>query len=261
MTPFIGITTNEIVQASPSGGPRTITMLPHPFLALATDHGGCPVLISSRTAAADVPRLVEMLDGLILIGGPDVDPASYGQDKKVEYLDSIQGFGTRFRRSASNRPNRQRDDFEIALYREARARQIPVLGICRGLQIINVAEGGTLHQELPDTTLRHYFEDDGWVSHHEITIEAGTVAHELLGTSTYYTSSLHHQGIDQLAPGLRASAVAPDGLIEIIEARDPGGFVFATHGHIELTRNNLPRYERVLEAFVQHARKRRHKRS
>jgi putative glutamine amidotransferase len=258
MNPIIGIMTNEIVQISPSGGPRTITMLQEPFLALATDRGACPLLVSCRTEPADARGLAELLDGLILIGGQDVDPASYGQESKVEYLESVRGFGSRYRRAASNRPDRRRDDVEIALYRAARDRGIPVLGICRGLQIINVAEGGTLHQELPESNTHHYFEEDGWINHHEIAIERGSLTHHLLGTEVYYTSSLHHQGIDDLAPSLRASGGVEG--VEIIEGIAPRGFVFATHGHLELTRANLRRYENVLDAFMSHAREARRKR-
>lgn len=252
--PLIGITASEQSLPSPSGGPRPVALVPVAFLALATDHGGCPLVIPGRAGLEDAPGLARILDGLILTGGQDVDPASYGQAPKVEYLESVRGHGAPFRRAAGSRPDRRRDELEISLYRACRELCVPVLGICRGLQIINVAEGGTLHQELPATATRHHFDEDGWVNHHEIEVEPGTLARKLLDVDRYYTSSMHHQGVDRLGTGLRASAHAPDGMVEMIESADPRRFVMATHGHLELTRANLPRYEAILRAFMDRAR-------
>jgi len=231
-----------------------VTLLSQAFTALAVDHGGCPLPLYTHVDLEDIPQLVRCLDGIILIGGQDIDPALYGQTLEVEYSDAVRGFGSRFRRPASGRPDRRRDDMEIALYRAAVEHGMPVLGICRGLQIINVAEGGTLYQELPETNTRHHFEEDGFINHHEVSIEKDSLAYRLLETELYYTSSLHHQGIDRLGQGLRVSGRAPDGAPEIIESTDPGRWVIAVHGHMELTRVNLWRYENILAAFMARAR-------
>jgi putative glutamine amidotransferase len=151
--------------------------------------------------------LLDRVDGLMVIGGADLDPAGYGQDAS-EHTESTYP---------------ERDEFELALTRAALERGVPFLGICRGMQLLNVALGGTLHQ--------HLVGDDGVPSHrriigtfdgteHEIDLEPGSLAERALGGPTHEARCHHHQAVDRLGDGLVVSGRARDGVIEAIELPD-----------------------------------------
>ncbi len=198
MKPLIGIT------AIPRDGVSDIAKTPHAtlnesFAALCEDAGGTPVVL---TAVEYVEALVERLDGLVLSGGGDVEPRHYGAElhPQTSWLDE------------------RRDAFELALVRAARAHGVPLLGVCRGMQVMNVALGGTLVQHLPDMTeLAHYVPDRWDASAHEVEIAPDSRLRSLLGAEPIEVNSVHHQAIERLAPGLRAVAWAPDRVIEAIE--------------------------------------------
>ncbi|MBS1888601.1 MAG: gamma-glutamyl-gamma-aminobutyrate hydrolase family protein [Actinobacteria bacterium] len=165
--------------------------------------GGLPVgLVPEALAAADVEALVARIDALLLIGGADLDPATYGQvateRTEATYL--------------------ERDEFELALVRTAFAHDLPVLGICRGLQIMNVATGGTLHQHLIDAGFGEHRPLPGSLGErtfHDVSVEADS----LLGApGTLTVNSHHHQGVDRVGDGGRVVARSvPDGVVEAIE--------------------------------------------
>ncbi|MEI6790773.1 MAG: gamma-glutamyl-gamma-aminobutyrate hydrolase family protein, partial [Myxococcaceae bacterium] len=225
--PLIGITTVQAFVKKP------VIMLNQSYIDLIADLGGLPVLLTED------PEVVKYLDGLLIIGGQDIDPELYGEKQQVVYQD------------LSNAPNRRRDDFEIALYQAAKVKKIPVLGICRGLQLINVAEGGTLYQDLPKTCkVRHEAGPDGHSHGHFIKIDPQSKTYDLMQTENYPSSSLHHQGIKDLGKNLRAAAFAEDGLIEIIEWAGENQWVMAVQGHLEQTRQNYPRYDRLVTEFL-----------
>ena len=253
MQPLIGVVAAERALPTPTGGTQRAAVVGSAILSVLTEHGACPLLLSPSAGRDAAARLIELVDGLLLPGGRDLDPSSYGQPARVEYLESVKGCGTAYRRAASERPDRELDAFEIALYRAARARNLPVLGICRGMQLINVAEGGTLHQELSEAEVRHALGEDGFVHHHELWVEPDSLAQRCLDTTRYFTSSLHHQSVAELGQGLSASARAPDGTVEMLEAVAPDSFVLGIQGHVELTRTNLPRFEGAFARFVAHA--------
>lgn len=247
--PIIGVTTSETTLEL-----KPITKLNSAYVELVSSHNGIPLLLTQRTPLEHVEQLVSRLDGLILIGGQDIDPAIWGAAPEVEYRENLSGTGIRYCRPVDYTPSRRRDDFEIALYHAAKERCIPIFGICRGLQIINVAEGGSLHQELPEpTTIRHYTENDEWTQHHMIHIDPNTKVGTWMQREQYFTSSIHHQGIDRLGDNLRVSARAEDGVIEIIENLHDERFIVGVHGHIEQTRPNLPLYDILLGIFFDQA--------
>src|SRR5437879_5669909 len=164
---LIGITTSNTIVASQNVCARPVTLVNQAYVDLAPSFGATPLLLSSQTALEHVEYLVSVLDGLILIGGQDIDPELYDQRLKVEYSADIHGSGRPYLRPIDYQPSIKRDRFEIALYQKAKARQIPILGICRGLQLINVAENGTLYQELPEPKIiNHERGEDGWIHHH-----------------------------------------------------------------------------------------------
>jgi putative glutamine amidotransferase len=167
----------------------------------------------------DIGLLLGRLDGLVLSGGPDLAPAAYGAEPHRELGSTEPGL----------------DAFEYAMAREAVRLELPILGICRGAQALNVARGGTLHQHLPDLVgdvIARRQTVDGRVPTHPVTIRPGSRLAAVLGTTRLSVNSFHHQAVDRLGTGLRACAWAPDGTIEAIE--DPEqAFVVAVQWHAE----------------------------
>ncbi|MES2503468.1 MAG: gamma-glutamyl-gamma-aminobutyrate hydrolase family protein [Myxococcota bacterium] len=244
--PVVGITT---VQTSINSGDfhKPVVLVNQAYVNLVADFGAIPVLVTENEA------IVERLDALLIIGGQDMDPAFWHAKQEVDYQ-AIPGVGKRFCRPLDYAPNRKRDQFELALYQAAKSKKIPIFGICRGLQLINIAEGGTLHQELPESNIQHETGPDGTTQCHFINIDPNSYAHELMQVTSYTMSSRHHQGIDRLAKNLKATAWSEDGLIEMIEQVDSENWMMAVQGHIETTRVNFPLYDRLMEAFIERAR-------
>jgi putative glutamine amidotransferase len=169
------------------------------------------------TRDANVEGIIEHLDGLVLSGGADLDPALYGQEPE-ENLQSLEP---------------DRDEWEMALLQAARDRDIPVLAICRGFQLVNVAFGGTLiqHVELDQGSGHPQWDVDGHTATHEVNVEPNTVAASLF-PSSWSVNSLHHQTVENVGEGLTVSASAPDGVVEALET--PEGNLLAVQWHPEL---------------------------
>ncbi|MDP9885941.1 putative glutamine amidotransferase [Sinomonas atrocyanea] len=166
----------------------------------------------------------EDFDGVVVMGGGDVDPALYGGDGAHPTIDAV---------------DRAADDAETRLVRGALADARPVLGICRGLQLVNVALGGTLHEDLPGTAAggvpgmhRNHADPTGPMVLHDVEIEPGTRLAGMLGDRARVVSG-HHQAAAVLGEGLRVAATAPDGVIEAIEATDPEVWLVAVQWHPE----------------------------
>jgi putative glutamine amidotransferase len=176
--------------------------------------GGLPVEL---TRDADVDAMVDRLDGLILSGGADLDPALYGQEAQAD-LGLVES---------------ERDEWEFALFAAARERELPILAICRGFQLVNVAFGGSLvqHVELDDGAGHPQWEVDGHTATHEVHVEPNTVAASLF-SSTWAVNSLHHQIVERVGDGLTVSAMATDGVVEGLET--PEGDLLAVQWHPEL---------------------------
>jgi putative glutamine amidotransferase len=156
------------------------------------------------------PATLDGVDGLCLAGGADVDPALYGEARRPE----------------TEAPDTDRDRLESALLRDALDRDLPVLAICRGLQLLNAALGGTLHQHIEGHNHRKLRDA------HEIHIAPGSRLERILGTQTYVVNSRHHQAAGRIAPGLLLLATAPDGVVEALEV--PGKrFALAVQWHPE----------------------------
>lgn len=236
--PVIGITTVQEFLCRP------VIQVNQSYIDMISDLGGIPVLVTR-----DV-QVMESLHGLLIIGGQDVDPELYGQEQQVIY-GAEPRLAKPYYRPADYAPNRIRDEFEMSLYQAAKSNGIPVFGICRGLQLINVAEGGTLYQEVPQGQVLHESGPDGYSQGHFIRIDLNSQAYDLMQTEHYVSSTLHHQGIDRLGENLKAVAWSQDDLIEMIEYIDQSHWVMAVQGHPERTRVNYPLYDRLIEAFIQ----------
>lgn len=196
--------------------------------------GGIPVLLPPQPVDGDIAeRVLDGLDGLVITGGRDVVPASYGQDPHPAT-------------DKADDDNRRRDEFEFALVQRAMRRGMPVLGICRGAQVLNVALGGTLHQHLPDV-IGHTRHQQGNAVFGTSTVRtvAGTRLAGLIGESSD-AQCYHHQAIDALGDGLVVSAQDEDGVIEAVEL--PDTWVLAVQWHPEERLDDLRLFAGVVEA-------------
>jgi putative glutamine amidotransferase len=169
------------------------------------DSVGCaPVLLPLLPGGE---RIIGQLDGLLVPGGPDLDPALYG--------------GTPHRKTRGGSP--VTDAAELALVENALSAGLPILAICRGMQVLNVLRGGTLHQHLPEITGNDAHRPESGAStlgRHRLDLEPGSRVAEIFGDDIPETSCHHHQAINQVGAGLAATAWAPDGVIEVVEATD-----------------------------------------
>jgi putative glutamine amidotransferase len=201
--PVIGIC--AALERARWGAWETLVLLsPRNYSLAVQREGAIALMLSPDDAVADDPeQLLDMLDGLILAGGSDVDPASYGAEPHPETR------GT----------NAERDRFELALARAALERDMPVLGICRGMQMLNVACGGTLVQHIADLqTHRH---TPGEFCDHEVALDPESLAARAAGSERVAVKSHHHQGVDRLGTGLDVTGRNPaDDLVEAIEHPD-----------------------------------------
>jgi putative glutamine amidotransferase len=186
-----------------------VALLPRNYIDAAHRAGGLAVLLPPDAALADQPdQILDLIDGLMLAGGADIDPAVYGAERHAETVDTVP----------------DRDRFEVALARGALARDLPVLGICRGMQLLNVARGGTLRQHLPDEVGHHDHRRtpgtfDG--ADHDVRLAEGSLAARCAGELVHATKSHHHQGVRRIGDGLEVTGWAVmDDLPEALEVPD-----------------------------------------
>ncbi len=206
---LIGVTTSELraagqVRRRRHGEPARVEMaLGLPYLRAIERAGGLPVVLPPLSLDRISP-LLDRLSGVLLSGGPDLDPAAYGRTSHPEL----------------GRTEPQLDAFEVQLAREADARGLPILGICRGAQALNVARGGTLHQHIPELTdgsIAHRQREPGTQVTHDVRIASRSTLATVIGSRRAAVNSFHHQSVDRLGDGLRAVAWADDGIVEGIE--------------------------------------------
>jgi gamma-glutamyl-gamma-aminobutyrate hydrolase PuuD len=182
--------------------------------------GGVPVILSPLMGAPVAGRALAGVDGLLLTGGEDLDPAWYGAEPSP----------------LISPPSRERDVFELALFAMARQVELPILGICRGIQLVNVALGGSLYQDLPTERpgpTEHNRPVDRATRSHPVRLRPGSRAAEALGTTELTVNSFHHQGLRELAPGLVATGWSEDGLIEAAEGALDDAWLLAVQWHPE----------------------------
>jgi len=199
--PIIGLTT-YLEQAQTGVWDVQASFLPKVYFEAVNKAGGIAVLLPPQPVDAEIAgRVLDGLDGLIITGGKDVDPARYGQDPHAE----------------TDEPRRDRDAWEDALLTAAIERGLPFLGICRGAQLLNVALGGTLHQHLPDVVgSSRYSLGSGTFADNDVSVDAGSTVASLVG-DTVVGKSYHHQAIDEVAEGLVVTARSDDGTIQAVE--------------------------------------------
>ncbi len=226
--PVVALTSNAATVSWTIWRDMPTTVLAWSYVAKVVEAGGSPMLLPPIPEAAH--DVVSRADALLLTGGADIDPSRYGAVRDPHTLP----------------PDRARDRTELAALEAAQRRGIPVLGICRGMQLLAVARGGTLRQDLPT----HRPAVPGRFEKHHVRIEAGTRLAAALGVSTVLYCH-HHQGVDRLRTGLVATAWAEDGELEAIE--DPASpFVVGVQAHPE----EGPDTAGLFTAFVEAARQR-----
>ncbi len=239
--PIIGIPTQTLqsIEVIPEGLPLSWVMNHRYYVAVAAV-GGAPFMIPLLEDEEALRALYERLDALFIAGGVDVDPASYGED----------------RHDLCGRTDPSRDRVELLFARWALRDGKPILGVCRGMQVINVALGGTLVQDCgefhPGAIKHDYFPGGGYERDflaHSVVLEENTRLREAMGAREVQVNSMHHQGVRRLGEGLVPSALAPDGLVEALEVADER-FVVGVQWHPEMLIDNDPATRRLFEAFI-----------
>lgn len=248
--PIIGVTSNLDSITALSNNNDEFIFIRANYVQVILEHGGIPLIINSRISGDDAASIVERLDGMLFIGGQDIDPSFYGEERMINYCPKIIGSGSPYERPARDKPNPERDTFEIALYTAAKKSKVPILGICRGYQLINVAEGGSLYQEIPMEGVLHTILPNETIPNHDLIITDGSHAHKIFGSTAIMTCSIHHQGIKNLGSDLIASGFATDGLIEIVEGKDPEHFLIGVQGHPERVYKDFTEHNYLFEAFI-----------
>ena len=230
--PLIGITTRN---GKDSDGHPTVAIM-HSYVNAVLGAGGVPVPIPSILPEEDLRQLYAQLDGVLFSGGGDISLEHFpGSDHPR--IDTVDDW---------------RDATEISLMRTAVQDRKPLLGICRGAQVMNVALGGTLYTHIPDQ-LKGALDHD-YPGHlrktivHPVNVDETSRAAEIFGETLLHVNSLHHQGLKDIAPGLRVAGQAPDGLVEVVELPDHP-YAVAVQWHPEWL-TDQPAMQRLFKSFV-----------
>lgn len=230
--PLVGITVG--------GGRAGFHAVREDYVRSLEQAGAVPVLLAPL-APAGAPALLDRLDALLLSGGGDLDPALYGRPPHPKL----------------GRVDRRRDEFELALAREALARDLPLLAICRGLQVLNVATGGSLLQDIPselEGASRHDAAGPRWKRSHDVELSPHACLRTILGRDTVAVNSFHHQAIDRLGEGLAVAARCPaDGVIEAVEERSRR-FALAVQWHPESFWNRRDSFQVLFDSLARSCR-------
>lgn len=245
--PVIGITSRTIFH-SENGRPYNRFGVAVPYTQAVEAAGGVPLILPLTEDRNTLTALLDLIDGLLLSGGHDVDPSCYGAEPhpKLGRVDPL------------------RDRSESFLTARAIERDCPVLGICRGLQLLNVVAGGTLLQDIEaekeGETILHYQDFTYESPSHSVRVLPGTLLHRIVRDERVRVNSYHHQAVRDVAPGMRVAAMAPDHVVEAIESTGHS-FVLAVQWHPEILHGNadfnLALFRALVEAAGAHAALRR----
>ncbi len=232
MRPTIGITCSHDDKTDR-------TFLPQAYAKAVEQAGGVPILLPQVMAADCLGQLVHILDGILFSGGVDVDPVHFGEEP-LPALGEI---------------SPERDSFELALARQALDADLAVFAICRGIQVLNIAAGGTIYQDLRtqlDKALKHSQDAPRWYATHKVTVKGGTFLARALQAREVRVNSFHHQAVNRVAPGFRLSATAPDGVIEAIESENHK-YVVGVQWHPEGMWEKDTQMLKLFKSFIQAA--------
>lgn len=244
MKPLIGVTPDFNAGDRKEWGSREATFfLRARYIRAIEDLGGVPVILPLAEDHADRRRLLEGVDGLLLTGsGPDLAPSLYGERRRYKF--SVM--------------SRRRADFELGVAQMAAAARLPVLGICGGMQAINVAFGGSLFQDIAsqvDSPLPHRQKAPATELSHAVAVAPKSLLRRILGQARIRVNSSHHQSVKLVAPSLVASAVASDGIIEAIES-PTHRFLLGVQWHPEFLYDRYVFHRKLFQALLRAARTR-----
>ncbi|MBE7065619.1 MAG: gamma-glutamyl-gamma-aminobutyrate hydrolase family protein [Ruminococcaceae bacterium] len=201
--------------------------------------GGVPVPLCYDENNTELPEIVELLNGILFSGGEDVNPKYYGEETQ----------------EACGKICDDRDEFELKLYKYAVSKNLPILGICRGIQLINVAAAGTLIQDIPSFTAekipldKHKQQPPYENFAHSSNVIEKTYFSELFGKDKISTNSMHHQAVKDLAPGFKAGVISDNGIIEAIYSENHN-FIVGVQWHPEFLWDKGGETEKLFEAFI-----------
>ncbi len=237
--PLIGVTTSITVGKEPERA-----YVNSAYLAAVQEAGGVPIPLPPQLGDQSLLELADRLDGLLLTGGGDLDPAAFGEPPHPTLYEVVSA----------------RDTLEITLVRRFMETRRPILAICRGIQVLNVALGGSLYQDVasdPGTEIEHQQSGPRDQPAHPVKVVPGSFLERVLGSEELEVNSMHHQGVKALGRGLLPVAFAPDAIIEGVELDDPdlSHFVLGVQWHPEELVARDPTARRLFRAFVDASRK------
>ena len=245
MKPLIGVTPDfNAGDRKEWGGREPTYFLRGRYIRAIEDLDGIPIILPLAADLAARRRLLTHIDGLMLTGsGPDLAPELYGERQRYKFRVMTQ----------------RRATFELEMAQLARSADLPLLGICGGMQALNVAFGGSLYQDIDSQRphpLRHRQTAQATLLSHAVKIAPNSMLRRIVRTATMRVNSSHHQSVKEVAPSLQASALAPDGIIEAIES-PAQRFLLGIQWHPEFLFDRYLPHRRLFEAFLEAARRRR----
>lgn len=236
MKPMIGIAGNSLTKHASVFHDNFVTYTPQGFVDGVKKAEGIPIIFPVGDPA-EAKEYMAKVDGLLLAGGQDISPHLYGEEPSIKLEETAP----------------KRDVFELALIKEAFKQKKPILAVCRGMQLLNVAQGGNLYQDLsayPEWTVQHLQASHPEIGIHTVTINEQSHLGQLMG-SNYSVNSYHHQAVKTLAADFVATAWSPDGLVEAFEAKDQDQSVVAVQWHPELMQETDPVMQRLFTDLIQ----------
>lgn len=236
---IIGITCNYLsplpsaFEAGIGAKEQAWQLIAHDYVEAVWKAGAIPMLIPVTENVDRALEMLDMVDGLLISGGNDVSPQMYGS--------RVKNCGTL---------DPERDRMEMSLLKAALEKNMPVLGVCRGVQLMNVCLGGNLHQDLPTDgfPVHSIFSNMRNIPTHRVTVKEGTLLAGILGSGETWVNSFHHQAVDELGAGLEAAAISEDGVVEAIAMPDKK-FVLAVQWHPEMMFDS-ENQQKIFQAFI-----------
>ena len=219
----------------------TNAAVPRSYVNAVLLNGGIPVVVPLMNDDNELIELLNSLDGVIFTGGEDFDPAYYNE-RPIPQMGTV---------------NAPRDRFDIKLLNLAAERGVPILGICRGVQLINIAFGGSLYQDLPaqyhDTSIRHRQRQSNTEASHAVIVEDNTVFADIVKDRMLMVNSSHHQAVKDVARGFRVAGKSPDKVVEVIEKIDADNWILGVQFHPELLVTHDLAMRRIFQRFIEEA--------
>lgn len=239
MRPIIGITCDTYISPPDTSGGRTydISAVGRKYIDAIEAAGGAPILLPSVSNQEYASRFIDVLDGLLLTGGEDIDPSLYGEEPQW----------------VLGNQDEAKDQLEFWLIEEALDRNLPIFGICRGTQMLNVVAGGSLYQDVrlfSEEVIKHYQRASGAHPTHSIEIDPASKLFEIIGERSIRVNSFHHQSVKDIARGFKVTARAKDGIIEALESQNYP-FVLGVQFHPEAMWQKHPKMAALFKAFIE----------